>query len=214
MAYNQKIIRGRQWLKLETARWCKCFQDFLIQRKRHISQKIQKNGQGKYTIIQLQNCLIKYSRERGRERASPISLYKAALSLYAKAKPLCSKLSFSSSFIHRKQSHFFDLLFVVMEVNTSNVPSGSPIINTTHRLHSEIHDNHSHFPSKTILTVIISFTSVMVLSAIFLIFYMLRRLKSSNKNGNCKDISMPLHDISSRFISSTALNFNSSPGNS
>lgn len=108
-----------------------------------------------------------------------------------------------------------------MEANTTTtiVPAGAPTVATKnhtytqHHLHSENHNNHhGHFPSKTILITITAATVVTVLFTIFLVVFLLRRQKSSSRNGTCKDNSRVLHDTSSRLIASTTLNFNSSPG--
>ena len=114
---------------------------------------------------------------------------------------------------------FFFSLLSVMEVNTTTttVPSGPPTRNhsyTQHRLHSERHSHnhsHGHFPSKTILIIIAFVTLVTVLFIIFVVLFLIRRQKSSSKNGTCEEDSRELHDTSSRLITSTTLN--SSPGN-
>lgn len=106
-----------------------------------------------------------------------------------------------------------------MEDNTTTaVPSGQPTKNhssyTQHHLHSGKHNHshgHGHFPSKTILiTITLLVTLVTVLFFIFVVLFLIRRQKSSTKNGNCKEESRELHDTSSRLITSTTLN--SSPG--
>ncbi|KAL2600643.1 hypothetical protein AAZV13_10G124700 [Glycine max] len=101
-----------------------------------------------------------------------------------------------------------------MEVNTTTttVPSGPPTRNhsyTQHRLHSERHSHnhsHGHFPSKTILIIIAFVTLVTVLFIIFVVLFLIRRQKSSSKNGTCEEDSRELHDTSSRLITSTTLN--------
>lgn len=107
-----------------------------------------------------------------------------------------------------------------MEVNTTAVPAVPRTAATykQHHLHSQSHkvhnQNHGNFPSKTILITITAVTSVTLLFAIFLLVLMLRRLKSTSKNRTCNDSSrVVLHDTCLGSVTSTALSFNSSPGN-
>ncbi|RDY06147.1 putative serine/threonine-protein kinase PBL7, partial [Mucuna pruriens] len=100
-----------------------------------------------------------------------------------------------------------------MEVNaTTTVPAGPPTTNhsyTQHHLHSEKHGHshtHSHFPSKTIIITITLVTLVTVLFIICVLLFLIRRQKSSSKNGTCQEDSRELHDTSSRLITSTTLN--------
>ena len=128
-------------------------------------------------------------------------------------------LAFQSQTSFSPQTHnpfnFFSLLSV-MEVNTATtLPAGPPTKNhsfTHHHLHSERHSHtHGHFPSKTILITVSLVTLVTVLFVIFVVLCLIRRQKSSTKNGTCKEDSRELHDTSSRLITSSTLN--SSPGN-
>jgi hypothetical protein len=115
-----------------------------------------------------------------------------------------------------------------MEINTTiTVPAGPLTVSTKnhtfihhyHHLHSENH-NHSHthidhFPFKTIVIIITVVTLIMLLFTIFLVVCLIRRQKSSSKNGICKDDceSRVLHDTSRRHMASTIMSFDSSPGN-
>lgn len=114
-----------------------------------------------------------------------------------------------------------------MEVNSSTtVPAGPPTISTKnhtfihhyHHLHSEkdYHNHVGHFPFKTIIIIITMVALIMLLFTIFLVVCLIRRQKSSSKNGVCKDDceSRVLHDTSRRHIAPTILSFDSSPGNS
>ncbi|XP_061349503.1 probable serine/threonine-protein kinase PBL7 [Gastrolobium bilobum] len=106
-----------------------------------------------------------------------------------------------------------------MEVNTTtSVPSGPPTASpnnhtyTQHHLHSENHNHsHGHLPSRTIFITIAAVTLVTVLFIIFLVVFLIRRKKSSSKNGTCKDDNRVLHNTSSKLMDSTTLNVNSSP---
>ncbi|QHN77491.1 uncharacterized protein DS421_19g653150 [Arachis hypogaea] len=103
-----------------------------------------------------------------------------------------------------------------MDVNTTTtIPSVDTKSQsyTQHQLHSENHEHsHAHLPSKTILIAIAAATTVTVLLTIFFVLFLLRRQKSSNKNGACKDKNpRGLHDTSSRLIASTKLSISSSP---
>ncbi|XP_057736744.1 probable serine/threonine-protein kinase PBL7 [Arachis stenosperma] len=103
-----------------------------------------------------------------------------------------------------------------MDVNTTTT---IPSVDTKsqsyaqHQLHSENHEHsHAHLPSKTILIAIAAATTVTVLLTIFFVLFLLRRQKSSNKSGACKDKNpRGLHDTSSRLIASTKLSISSSP---
>ncbi|KAL1339760.1 hypothetical protein AAHE18_U063300 [Arachis hypogaea] len=103
-----------------------------------------------------------------------------------------------------------------MDVNTTTT---IPSVDTKsqsyaqHQLHSENHEHsHAHLPSKTILIAIAAATTVTVLLTIFFVLFLLRRQKSSNKSGTCKDKNpRGLHNTSSRLIASTKLSISSSP---
>ncbi|KAL1341562.1 hypothetical protein HN51_028085 [Arachis hypogaea] len=103
-----------------------------------------------------------------------------------------------------------------MDVNTTTT---IPSVDTKsqsyaqHQLHSANHEHsHAHLPSKTILIAIAAATTVTVLLTIFFVLFLLRRQKSSNKSGACKDKNpRGLHDTSSRLIASTKLSISSSP---
>ncbi|XP_061348504.1 probable serine/threonine-protein kinase PBL7 [Gastrolobium bilobum] len=75
----------------------------------------------------------------------------------------------------------------------------------TKKVHNQHHQN---LASKTIFINLVT-----LLFTTFLVVLMLRRLKSTSKKRTCKDNNsrVLLHDISSRFMASTALSFNSSP---
>ncbi|CAL5208563.1 unnamed protein product [Lathyrus oleraceus] len=111
-----------------------------------------------------------------------------------------------------------------MEVNTTTtVPSGPPIVSTKnhtfihhyHHLHSgkNYHGHAGHFPFKTILIIVTMVALIMLLFTIFMVVCLIRRQKSSSKNGIYKEDceSRVLHDTSSRHIASTILSFDSSP---
>ncbi|CAJ1976163.1 unnamed protein product [Sphenostylis stenocarpa] len=98
-----------------------------------------------------------------------------------------------------------------MEVNTTTTVSARPPTKnhsfTQHRLHSERHSHsHGHFPPKTILITISLITLLTVLFVIFVVLFLIRRQKSSSKNGTCEEDSRELHDTSSRLITSSTLN--------
>ncbi|TKY52197.1 Serine/threonine-protein kinase CDL1 [Spatholobus suberectus] len=98
-----------------------------------------------------------------------------------------------------------------MEVNAATtVPAGPPTQNHSyiqHHFHSEKHNHsHGHFPSKAILITIAVVTLVTILFIIFVVLFLIRRKKSSRKNGTCEEGSRELHDTSSRLIASTTLN--------
>lgn len=100
-----------------------------------------------------------------------------------------------------------------MDVNTTTtVPAGPPTKHhssyTQHHFHSQKHNHssHGHFPSKAILITIALVTLVTVLFIIFVVLFLIRRQKSSTKNGTCQEDSRELHDTSSRLITSTTLN--------
>ncbi|WJX13203.1 non-specific serine/threonine protein kinase [Trifolium repens] len=112
-----------------------------------------------------------------------------------------------------------------MEINTTTTSAGPLTVSTKnhtfihhyHHLHSENH-NHSHthidhFPFKTIVIIITMVTLIMLLFTIFLVVCLIRRQKSSSKNGICKDDceSRVLHDTSRRHMASTIMSFDSSP---
>ncbi|KAE9611947.1 hypothetical protein Lal_00048913 [Lupinus albus] len=84
-----------------------------------------------------------------------------------------------------------------------------------HHLHSQNHNhhhNHLHFPSTTVLITITTVTLVTILFTIFMVIFLLRRQKSSSKDGTCKDNNnRVLHEKNSRLIVSTTLTFTSSP---
>ncbi|XP_054811751.1 probable serine/threonine-protein kinase PBL21 [Prosopis cineraria] len=101
-----------------------------------------------------------------------------------------------------------------MEVNTIfAVAAESPSVALDeHDHHHRYH--HPHVPSKTILILIITLTSFMLLLAISLIIFLLRRLKSFPRNNPTTKLAAgeeELNDTSSRFMASTASNFTSSP---
>ncbi|CAL0316579.1 unnamed protein product [Lupinus luteus] len=82
-----------------------------------------------------------------------------------------------------------------------------------HHLHSQNHNHHhAHFPSTTVLITITTVTLVTILFTIFMVIFLLRRQKSSSKDGTCKDKNnRVVHEKSSRLIVSTTLTFTSSP---
>ncbi|XP_058770482.1 probable serine/threonine-protein kinase PBL7 [Vicia villosa] len=112
-----------------------------------------------------------------------------------------------------------------MEVNntTTIVPSGPPIVSTKnhtfihhfHHLHSDknYHSHARHFPFKTVLLIVTLVALIMLFFTIFMVVCLIRRQKSSSKNGIYKEDceSRVLHDTSSRHIASTILSFDSSP---
>nr|WIL59807.1 nodulation protein [Melilotus officinalis] len=132
---------------------------------------------------------------------------------------LCLPIS-QPSFSLQTESHLISL-WSPMEVNTTTtVPAGPPTVSTKnhtfihhyHHLHSEKH-YHSHIPFKTILIIITMVALIMLLFTIFMVVCLIRRQKSSCKNGVCKDDceTRVLHDTSRRHIAPTILSFDSSP---
>ncbi|KAJ8751937.1 hypothetical protein K2173_000683 [Erythroxylum novogranatense] len=103
-----------------------------------------------------------------------------------------------------------------METSISNGGFAEPasaagdVSNHKHHNSSTPHNHHTNLASTSILIIIISTISVIVLFAIFLIIFMLTRLKHGKSRNSSKD-NGSIHNTSSVFISHTAINFTSSP---
>ncbi|KAF3454432.1 hypothetical protein FNV43_RR04879 [Rhamnella rubrinervis] len=109
-----------------------------------------------------------------------------------------------------------------MEVNTAVAPGGPPSFAAHDHSHKYHHPspfqtphhhqhNHGNFPSKSILIIIISVVTFVIILAISLIIFMLRRLKATKNSRTTYKESNSINNASSRFIAQTAINFNSSP---
>ncbi|XP_028770931.1 probable serine/threonine-protein kinase PBL22 [Neltuma alba] len=101
----------------------------------------------------------------------------------------------------------------MMEVNTT-VDTIKPRTGMHRPLHPQNRDHHLRFSSETILIIIVAVASGLVLLlTIFLIIFMLRRLKCSPKNSALtrNRNNSALDDPSCRFMASATMNLGSSP---